>query len=707
MALGSLVGMVAVLSLAAIPSVANRQASRLALQQFALAPPGSAPTLYGSLVAESYVGKQMTRLVVAPAATTASPPSWLKRYPKPGEIAVSPSLAKLIESDPTLAARFPQRQIQALGPDVLVAPDQLLAVVGAARNDLPRDGNGLVEATGFATEGSNWEGPDPRAVRLLAVGAAVFVLLPLAAFLSTGARLSARTRRDRLALLRMIGMSPRATAAVGWVEILAASLIGSVLGYAMWRAAVPWSQGIGLGHLHWYATDVTASAATAFVVMVVLAAISVAVAHRSMTTAVTDPLGERQASPRPQPRRRPLIVFASGLACLAVCVAWPTPSASTTTWWFALFVGGNALAAGGLLTGLPALAATVSRLVGRRPRPDAQIASGRLALDPHMAARMMTGLLVVVIIAGFGQSLLLVLDWAASDGPPEAAVGEPFDVYAPVTHTAIAQIEGVDIVAGSTLMSTAGGDSVIVAIAPCRDLLRLFHHEGRCTDSTPQPVVITATSDEPSVIPGHPIVLWRGELGSESGVASARMTPGQAETLGLANPIRWTVRLRAGADPERFKSRLLAIAPGAEATVGPDLERGRLVSTYATLVTAATVIALVLCMASTLAVLIDQTLERKTQSVQLLAIGVPGRLLRQAGAWWIGTPLFFALGFAGLTGMLSATAYLRFGEGSLHLRSDDLLAMAAVGATGLGLAVGAVVAFTPTTLDPDELDRQS
>ncbi len=247
MGMGAMFGVTAVLGVLSIPSVVLAQADRLGAQEVVWNQERGALPGYTTPVGARFWGQtsnwwipsaQRSLVVhsVGAVPSGTSIPLWLDRYPEPGEIAVSPELAEHLGNEPGgFGRRFPQEIIQILPDEILVSPDQLFAVVGVGVDPLAPQNSGVFPIKQLGGDEANYQGPGFRAVRVMVVMGAIFVLLPMLVFVATNARLSARTRQRRLAALRIIGMTTPQAAAVAAFEVAFASFAGALAGVALWR----------------------------------------------------------------------------------------------------------------------------------------------------------------------------------------------------------------------------------------------------------------------------------------------------------------------------------------------------------------------------------------------------------------------------------------------------------------------------------------
>lgn len=702
---GVFVGVVCALTALSIPAVADAQAGRLALHRPALIGDGAfhagiKPPMRVLYREDAVDGRVLTRVVVAGVTEAASRPAWLERYPSSGELVASPDLVRLIETEDTsVAGRFPQTVIQVLGPDALVSPDQLVAILGVESAELPVGESSAAAASGLGTGDIEQPGLDPRALRVLLLGASVFLLVPTMVLVATSARLSARTRQRRLAALRLVGLRPRRVALVNAVEIGVLSVLGAVGGAATWNVLVPLSERVGLASLHWYAEDVSVSLLAQLGIAVVVATSAVLVSVAGSAGAIANPLAERRSvlGAPAGPTRRVFRVapLAGGVALLIASVALP----SASTGWFVMFFAGIVLSVVGMYGAIPILARRLGLLISRRARqPASLLAARRLAHDPNGAARATIGMLSVVLVAGFGQTMVVALDWAINRNSP-------------IDHGELAQFSVRNMTSDPSVVAPGEvsralpivelgtwQESTTALVADCEQLAAVASTLGSCEGTSVQPINFDREKPEEfaALSAGEVVRFEYSSVGGGSSGAADFVVPPTLLPDGMPATHRWLVSV----DRDSIDSAInliLGDTPAAQISGIPSVDRGRLITTYSTLVLAGTLAAVVVSFSSSLAALADRALERRRTSNQLIALGVPASTLRKAEALWIGVPLFTGIGLAMTVVSLAAVAYLRIGEATFDLPLRSLLLTFGIGVVASLAATTVAVAATPSS----------
>ncbi|MEU1511336.1 FtsX-like permease family protein [Streptomyces sp. NPDC005811] len=351
---------------------------------------------------------------------TGAPPG-LARFPRPGEVYVSPALAKLLRELPAdrLADRFPRTgSYGTVGAAGLASPDEPVAVVGRAP-DAP-------EVSAAAAGDQNWfdEGQTARAriagftgtkasmftatdqgMALLGV---VLLAMPVVVLSAAAGRLGAARREQRLAALRLAGATPRQIIAMTAAEAAAVGAAGALAGALAYTALLPALARIPFGVGSWYTGDLwvgpgwVAAAVAAVAVLITVSAVSM------LRQVATAPLGVAQQA---HPRRTRLIRLALFVAVLLYILTSSggdggvTPRQALSL--LLLFYGAFWLFG-------PWVVDRLGRLVGRFARRPATLLAGRrLSDDPRGAWRTVSGLVLAGFAAGFFSVSLLGTDGSA------------------------------------------------------------------------------------------------------------------------------------------------------------------------------------------------------------------------------------------------------------------------------------------------------
>jgi FtsX-like permease family len=246
MAAGVAIGIALLLLTLSAPAAAGGRAERIAWQDAAYAAVVSAETgdypdpesVDGALflaVSDYYDGRPMLRAYVAALGDDAPVPPGLDRLPRPGEVAVSPAMLRLLESTPDdqLDDRFPGRVALIIGPDGLAHDNELVGIIGRAPEQL-RGVRSVAQVYGFSdVTPTGWAIYSLQQAALTA--GAVLVLAPAAILVVIVTRVAWRQREQRLAAIRLVGASRAQITITAAAENAVGALLGVGLGWALYE----------------------------------------------------------------------------------------------------------------------------------------------------------------------------------------------------------------------------------------------------------------------------------------------------------------------------------------------------------------------------------------------------------------------------------------------------------------------------------------
>ncbi|AHH95870.1 FtsX-like permease family protein [Kutzneria albida] len=490
MALGVAVGVAVVLWLGAGPDAMQSRADRVTWRT-SVGVGGPANPSAAALVVntrDDYNGQRIERLDVAALKSQVPVAAGIPRLPGPGEVLLSPGLAKLAASLPPdqLADRFPGKVIGQFGDEALRFPDELVAMVGHKPAELP----GGSPVDGFESKPGTGT-VDELLVLLTQIGLVVLVA-PCLVLVASAARLTAARRERRLAALRLAGATPQQVVSMTAAETAIAAVVGTVLGIALdfplrsLTALISWDGG------PWFPTDFTPNPALLVAVAVLAPTLVVAAAVLGLRRVVSRPLGAAQQVGRkgPNPARLLVVVAAAVVFVMGLNVARGQGGTTLVVLVGLAFVAMSLVFAGPLVTSL------VGKLFTSRWRSPATLLAGRrLRDDPKAAFRASAG----VVLAVFTGSMALVMlpGIEARIGHTDGTIRDNVFV-ANTGGSTPEQIEslrnqlrarGIDaavvpIVEG-TLGSAERGMSAMVVT--CQDAAKVFGGSG--TDCQPGPAV--------------------------------------------------------------------------------------------------------------------------------------------------------------------------------------------------------------------------
>ncbi|WP_225839799.1 FtsX-like permease family protein [Streptomyces sp. NK08204] len=393
-----------------------------------------------------YDGKSLTEVDTAATGSTSPVPPGLEHLPAPGEYYASPALAKLIRETPAdrLGDRFPGRLAGTIGDAALSSPDSLIAVIGRTPDQV-KGARGARAVTTIARtrpvcDSQCWDnavrGDAMTLVLSVVAGALIF---PVLIFIGTATRLSAATREQRYAAMRLVGATPRQVSVISAVESTLAAVAGTAVGFGLYFALRPVVATVPFTGQRFFTADLTLTGLQALGVALgvpVAAAIAARLALRRVTIS---PLGvTRRVTPRPLRAWR-LVPLLAGLGELAY-FAFLGHRPPTSNGQVAAYLTGFLVVMLGLVIAGPWLTMAASRAVARRTsRPGTLIAVRRLADDPKAGFRAVSGLVLALFVTTATVSIIGTINHyrgtLSGDPQTRVAVEVSADFDKPLTGT--------------------------------------------------------------------------------------------------------------------------------------------------------------------------------------------------------------------------------------------------------------------------------
>lgn len=694
------------------------QARHFRAEHRSIAISDSAPPLFRFAVAEdSLDDRPWTRVMISDVRSGAPAPPGLARLPRPGEVFVSPALARRL-SDPAVAARLPGHVNATIGPAGLQGPDEQYSYVGVTNRQLGSAGD---NAARFGAV----QGPTGDPGGQLRLELAFLVGLPGVLFLLTVARLSAATRARRIAALRLVGMPSRQLRGISHWECAIPGMLGSLLGigaFTMANRSLPRSELLGFT---WLPSDTRTSLLEAFGIVLIVGLVASRTAAAGDRRLLRNAVAVRRGVGDSRPRWWTLLPVVIGSATLAAFLL-TNHGRTVSRGGQATLVIAAALAAGGLIFGLRTLVWSSARLLARQTRTAAVRLGVRSAEhEPGSLIRVSAGLVALVLVAAVGTAVLRALTLA--DAPLGTSIGLAVDgsaVPSPAQRAAVTKLAGGGIGLTTTEPRQAAQAAATqqdawrqygfpVVFARCADLKHVAGVDARgCRDG----YVYRMTDPLQPGLPVMPVGL-SGSIRTGDG-RTATVTAPQAVLVIphlLTSPVSApavliTVQAPAGgwsssaqfqfavADGhgslERFQTSLARISPTAVATpTSGDLagrERDRIVGDSLRFGLG---LGEVLAVLTFLAAAGDRALERRRAVAALRVVGASSRLLRTAQLVQLALTLGVGLLLATVLGSLSAAAYLAI-DGSDRWYPAPLLTALALTAVGLlGGGTSAAIVF--------------
>jgi len=738
MSSGAALGVFIMLACLASVSVAQAQQRRAEARSPVLVaePAGDrSPAALRLVEINDVVGDRPLRRIAVGGGMPGSPrPPGLAAFPGSGEVVVSPALAALIRSDPRATDRFPQRIVGTIGRDGLVAPDELRAYVGVAADDpyLLSETHMRVQSFGgpLSSAAGGQFSTDPEvyaASRGLALGLAVFVLVPLGVLLATCARLSAAVRDRRLAALRLLGISAGQAARVNAVETGAVAAAGALLGVLLYAALGPLSEGWQVGRLRWYPADIDLPAAWIGAVFVLVVGYAVLVGVLATRDARINPLAVRRNAPARRPSRWRAAPLATAL-CAALLAGFGTaldPPVRTLLFAFAWPVGGLALPLAVPLLGYAA-AGFAER--ARRAPIWLTLAGARIRHAPGGAHRLVAALAVAIYVAGFGAlGTVVAANIPAIPVPDDWNNEMPYELPSHDNDLVarLRQVDGIQVMDVTSIDATVGGRPSSIVVADCADFTDMFQLSAgeSCADGGSYRLDFTRLGDADGPPAGAQVIT---EDGLRITVPAATLHPlrqrhsegrtgvllltRSAPVLGGKDPRDDTPVFVVAADRtavDRATRLIAGRAPANSLRGDVGIPAGADEDLMATLLLAGMAASLVLGLASFVVAVADRAMERRRDTAALATVGVRPALLALTEAAAAAIPLLLGFLLAGLCTAVMAVSLAR----ALEIGMVDVLRQtAALGWLGAGavlialLVIGALARLTQR-VGPEHLRR--
>ncbi|MFB7672499.1 FtsX-like permease family protein [Kitasatospora purpeofusca] len=364
---------------------------------------------------EFYDGKRLLFIEVAATGPTSPVPPGLTELPAAGEYYASPALAKLIREKPAdqLADRFPGRLVGEIGKAALTSPDSLVLVGGQDRTALAaRPGARPITTIADRLPACHADCPGTGvrgdAMTLILSVVAGALLFPVVIFIGTATRLSAATREQRYAAMRLVGATPRQITLIAAAESTVAAVAGTVLGFGLFLLLRPLVADVPFTGDRFFVDDLALTLPQGLAVLVGVPVAAAVAARLALRRVTVSPLGvSRRTTPKPPSAWRVAPLLA-GLAELAWFVNRRPPSTNGQT---AAYLTGFLVVMGGLVAAGPWLTMAGARLVAARTsRPATLIAVRRLADDPRAGFRSVAGLILALFVTTATVAIIGTID---------------------------------------------------------------------------------------------------------------------------------------------------------------------------------------------------------------------------------------------------------------------------------------------------------
>ncbi|MEU8005639.1 ABC transporter permease [Catellatospora sp. NPDC049111] len=669
-------------------------------------------TLVGTAETE-YRDTPVRGRLVQPEGSRPVVPPGLTALPRPGEMIVSPALARLLVTPEgaLLRERLHYPVTGFIADEGLQGPGELAFYLGTDK--LTADTPGVGRRNGFGDVNTS-EGLDP-VLLLLVVIIFVVLLLPVAMFVASAIRFGGDSRDRRLAGVRLVGADTGMARRIAAGEAMLSALLGLAAGAVMFLAGRSFVGSVELLGISVFPSDVQPDPVLGALIVFAVPAAAVVVTVLSLRRVMIEPLGVVRRGG--DTRRRlwwRLLMPVLGVLLLLPLVGSVSKEGEGFSEW--QVIGGVCFILLGVATLLPWLVQSVVRRIHGGPVAW-QLAVRRLQLDGSMSARAVTG--VAVAVAG---AIGLQMMFAAVEANYQRFSGQ--DATRAQISAAVRMPNGWSDAAGFTarLAATPGVTSVLprsivslnlpvlpsgeqpstpLTIGDCAALRKLAEI-GDCADGA---TYLVQNPDVPVPAPGSTVTLNEdGEQGSWTVPAGARPVRGlndpmNGDTVGvLATPAALSAALR---DRPLLLQALITVDPAAadmadrvtntrweldplgttwelRSTIVDNkfaqVRRGLFVGAAATLL---------LIGASLLVVVLEQLRDRRRLLAVLVAFGTRRRTMSWAILWQTAVPVVLGLVLACAAGV---------GLGAVLLRIID--APVAIDWAGIGVVsalAGAVI----------------
>src|SRR5690606_14227916 len=340
-------------------------------------------------------------------------PPGMDRFPREGEVWVSPALREALDEDGwfTFEQRVGGQIVGLLEDEALAHDDELVAVVGNGSLEptpedelLPYDhrhGGGFLPSDVLPVSEFAESGEDPGLPLLYMVSAWIagaLLVAPSISRLGAGARVRAARRGRRLVAPRRAGATSGQVTALAALETASGAVLGIGRGVAVALVGMAVvSSRIPLGGGRFSFSDLLPSPLAVSVILVGALLVAVASALAGLREVRTPPLGVVRQGRRKRPGwRRFLVMVVAWTAFIA------TIPFTQGTGEYVVLVAGLAVVILSISTVGPVFAWFMGWLTIRLTRgPRGLVAGRRLMADPIGSFRPTTGLVLISFVAGF------------------------------------------------------------------------------------------------------------------------------------------------------------------------------------------------------------------------------------------------------------------------------------------------------------------
>jgi hypothetical protein len=709
---------------ASIGNVVSAREDRIAANTMDVEPRPGVEPLYDVQTSINVRGDYITVHYVSAAGSSSPVPPGLTDLPEPGELVVSPEVARILEgpAGESLRANLPGTVVGEIGKRGLVDAGDPIVYTGAALEKVRADE--YVEVVyGFGTAAH--DGTTTKIVTAAWVlPVATVLLLPLLIFVTTASRMGAAQRERRLAALRLIGLDARQVRRVAAAESLLGAVAGLAVGTGLFLLLRPLLSRIELGTIRLFPEDFVPPWPLALLIVVVVFALAVGASIFGLRRTIVEPLGVVRKG---KPIRRRMwwrwTIVAVGALMMTVAVSSGSKDDQTAT----LLSVGVALLLIGVSVVLPWL---VERLVARLRGgpPSWQLAIRRLQLDSGTPSRVVSGLVVVlagaILIQGMLSSLQTMQRDEARQRPagalPVQVSAEPEDLDQALRligtvpeagRPRVLHRESLSSPDGQHYLSATIGDcaalSVVADLPSCSsgDVFVVERPGESTSGRMPRSLRFLEYTEDGSRMTGPawtvPAVARPVPESAIDQVYGTDLFITRAALAGVGLPDYSVPSVYLGGDapPQALLDSVArALQPLAwKASVRPGYTDTQLrdnsdeaVERVSDMLLAASIFVLAVAALSLLMLSIEQITERRRPLAALAATGVPRSVLLRGSLWQTGVPVAVGVVLAVAAGIGLSIPVLAMAEVPVHIGVGTVLVLA------LG-AIAAVLVCTSLT----------
>ena len=673
-----------------------------------------------------YRGRPVRGRILQPEGPRAPVPPGLDVLPGPGEMVVSPALARLLDSPEgaLLRERLDYRIVGTIGDAGLSGPHELAFYAGS--DTLATDDWWVTRRDHFG-DPSQRRPLEPVLLLIVAFGC-VALLLPVALFAASAVRFGSESRDRRLAGVRLVGADAGMARRIAAGEALVGGVAGVLVGVALFALGRSFVDRIELLHPGAFPADVSPEPALVALIVAATPAVAVAVTVFSLRRVVIEPLGVTRRGG--DVRRRlwwRLLLPLAGLALLAPLAGrLGQPGGGIQP---VQVVAGVGLLLLGAATLLPWLVQVVVRRISGGPVAW-QLAIRRLQLDGGASARAVSGI-VVAVAGAIGLQMVFTAvehNYVQATGRDPARV--QVTVYFPHVDewSQVAAIEerlreAPGVTGVRSRMSrplfvspqagtpeAAGVEMTSLTIADCPVLQDIAVIE-RCADGDVFVVDAADPQFGPAPVPGSATrfeddTQWT--IPAQAQTVRPRISPSEGGPIGvLATPSAVppstspdaSVRADLTVDTavpdvvDRVRNAAWAVSPFASVWQVQAYEYDDRYAKVQRGIYAGAALTLLVIGASLLVTMLEQLRERRRLLAILVAVGTRRRTLAWSVLWQAAVPIILGMVLAGVFGMALGAAVVRIADESV------VVDWSMVGLYA-GIAAAALLLVTAASLPP-------